>query len=466
MMKIGTAGFRGIIGDEFTKENVTKIIQCMCNIIDRENLKREVLIGYDNRFMSEVYAEWISEVLVGNNVKVKLTNTSVPTPLVSFMTKKLNLDFGVMITASHNPYFYNGLKIFSKLGREVDKRMEDIFNSEPETITEIKKVSFKDAVEQNMVEKVEYTKNFVDNIISLLKFKDNFDVKAIYNVMNGSSLNAVMELKKQLNLKNLDIVNTNRDALFNLGGPIPTEENLQEYKDFALKNKYEFAFATDGDGDRIAVFDENGKFYNGNELNALIYYFMLKEKGMNGAFVKNYSFSTIIDKIANKFGTNVVETKVGFKYVTEGLIENDALIGAENSGSEVKGHVYVKDGLVVFALLLEIIEFYKKPLSKIFDDVKKFANYDMAYIEYSFKIDNKEKIIEYLQKNDPKFTKKIAKKGTLDGFKYIFEDGTWILIRFSGTENLIRLVIEENTQKDLDKLLQESIKIVEDIAKN
>ena len=112
-MKIGTAGFRGIIGDEFTKQNVTKIIQCMCNIIDRENLKREVLIGYDNRFMSEVYAEWIAEVLVGNNVKVQITNTSVPTPLVSFMTKKLNLDFAVMITASHNPYFYNGLKIFS-----------------------------------------------------------------------------------------------------------------------------------------------------------------------------------------------------------------------------------------------------------------------------------------------------------------------------------------------------------------
>ena len=463
MMKIGTAGFRGIIGDEFTKANVTKIIQCMCNIIDRENLKREVLIGYDNRFMSEIYAEWIAEVLVANNVKAQITQTSVPTPLVSFMTKKLNLDFGVMITASHNPYFYNGLKVFSKLGREVDKRMEDIFNSEPETIEEIKTVSFKEAVENGMVEKVDYTKLYVDNIVSLLKFKDNFNVKAIYNVMSGSSLNAVMELKKQLNLKRLDIVNTHRDALFNLSGPIPTEENLEDYKEYALENKYEFAFATDGDGDRIAVFDEKGKFYNGNELNALIYYFMLKEKGMNGAFVKNYSFSTIVDKIANKFGTKVYETKVGFKYVTEALIENEALIGAENSGSEVKGHVFVKDGLVVFTLLLEIIEFYKKPLSKIFSDMKKFANYDMAYIEYSYKVEEKEKIIEYLKSNNPKFSKKIAEKGTLDGFKYIFEDGTWVLIRFSGTENLIRLVIEENSQKDLEKLLEETKEIIANI---
>ena len=463
MMKIGTAGFRGIIGDEFTKQNVTKIIQCMCNIIDRENLKREVLIGYDNRFMSEVYAEWIAEVLVGNNVKVQLTNTSVPTPLVSFMAKKLDLDFAVMITASHNPYFYNGLKIFSKLGREVDKRMEDIFNSEPETIEVVKTVEFKQAVELNMVTKVDYVKDFVNNIISLLKFKEKFDVKAIYNVMNGSSLRAVEELKKQLNLKNLDIVNTQRDALFNLDGPIPNEDKLQDYKAYALKNKYEFAFATDGDGDRIAVFDENGKFYNGNELNALMYYFMLKEKGLNGAFVKNYSFSTIVDKIANKFGTKVFETKVGFKYVTEALIENDALIGAENSGSEVKGHVFVKDGLVVFALLLEIIEFYKKPLSKIFEDVKKFADYDMAYIEYSFKIDEKQKIIDYLTNNTPNFSKKVVSKGTLDGFKFVFEDGTWVLVRFSGTENLIRLVIEENTQEDLEKLLNETINIVKSI---
>lgn len=462
-MKIGTAGFRGIIGEEFTKENVTKIIQTLCNIIKREKFKKEVLIGYDNRFMSEVYAEWISEVLAGNKIKAKITSTSVPSPLVSYITKVDNYDFGVMITASHNPYFYNGLKIFSRLGREVDKRMEDIFNSEPETIKEVKKLDYKDAVEQGFVEKVDCIKKYVNNIVSLLKFKDKFKSKVIFNVMNGSALGAITELKKQLNLKNLEIVNTNRDALFNLDGPIPNEDKLQDYKKYAMKNKFDFAFATDGDGDRIAVFDEKGKFYNGNEINALLYYFMMKEKGMRGPFVKNFSFSTIVDKIAAKFGTNVIETKVGFKYVTEALIENNALIGAENSGCEVNGHVYVKDGTVVFALILEILEYYKKPLSKIFKDVNDFAGYDMAYIEHSFKIDDKQKIIDYLNKKQPKFSKKIAQENNLDGYKYIFEDGTWVLIRFSGTENLIRVVIEENTQKDLEKLLKETVDFIKNI---
>ena len=251
--------------------------------------------------------------------------------------------------------------------------------------------------------------------------------------------------------------------MFNLDGPIPNEDKLQDYKKYAMKNKFDFAFATDGDGDRIAVFDEKGKFYNGNEINALLYYFMMKEKGMRGPFVKNFSFSTIVDKIAAKFGTNVIETKVGFKYVTEALIENNALIGAENSGCEVNGHVYVKDGTVVFALILEILEYYKKPLSKIFKDVNDFAGYDMAYIEHSFKIDDKQKIIDYLNKKQPKFSKKIAKENNLDGYKYIFEDGTWVLIRFSGTENLIRVVIEENTQKDLEKLLKETVDFIKNI---
>ena len=463
MMKIGTAGFRGVIGEEFTKENVTKIIQCLSNIIKREKFKKEVLIGYDNRFMSEIYAKWISEVFAGNGIKSNITQTSVPSPLVSYIAKVDNYDFAIMITASHNPYYYNGLKIFSKEGREVDKRLEDILNSEPETITEIKTLDYDDAVERGLISKVECTKTYVDNIVSLIKFKDKFDAKVIFNVMNGSSLNAILELKKQLKLKNLEIVNTHRDALFNLGGPIPNEEKLQDYKKYAIQNGFEFAFATDGDGDRIAVFDEKGKFYGGNEINALIYYFMIKEKGLNGPFVKNFSFSTIVDRIANKFGTEVIETKVGFKNITEALIEHNALVGAENSGCEVKGHVYVKDGLVVFALILEIVEFYKKPLSQIFKEVKAFAGYDMHYLEYSFAVEDKERIIKYLTKHKPKFAKKIVKEENLDGFKYIFEDDAWILIRFSGTENLLRVVIEENSKQELEELLNYSVDFLKNI---
>ena len=415
--------------------------------------------------MSEVFAKWICEVLAGNNVKAFITKTSVPSPLTSYATKYTKNDFGIMVTASHNPYMYNGLKLYEKEGREVDSRLEGILNSEPSTITNIRTIPFEQAKEKGLIEEADFVKPYIDNIISLIKFKEKFTTKAIFNVMNGSSLVAVEQLKKQLKLTNLDIVNTHRDALFNLDGPIPNEDKLQDYRKYAMENNYELAFATDGDGDRMAVFDEKGRFYNGNEINTLLYYFMIKEKGLSGPFVKNYSFSSIIDKLANKLGTKVVETKIGFKYVTDALIENNALIGAENSGSEISNHVYVKDGLVVFALLLEIIEYYKMPLSQIFNMLKKEAGYSMDYIEYSFAVENKQKIIDYLNKKQPKFSKKIISEGNLDGYKYLFEDGTWVHIRFSGTENLIRVVVEQNSKKELEEMLEEAKQIIADIQK-
>ena len=462
-MKIGTSGFRGIIGEEFTKENVVKISQCLCDIAIKNNFKKEVIIGYDNRFMSEVFAKWIAEAFAGNGIKSYITKTSVSTPTVSFATKITKNDLGIMVTASHNPYFYNGLKIFQKDGREVETWIENILNSDPEKIKNIKTLNFENGLKTGVIMYCDFTNEYVNSILNLITFKNVFNQKAIFNVMNGSSYEAIKCLKEKLKLKNLDIINTNRDALFNLDGPIPNEDKLQDFKDYAVKNKYDIAFATDGDGDRMGLFDEMGNFYNGNQINTLLYYFMVKEKKLKGGFVKNASFSSIIDKLSQKLNFEVFETKVGFKNITECLIKNNALVGAENSGCEINGHVYVKDGIVVFALLLEILNYYKKPLSQIFKELYKEAGYTMHYVEYSYKISDKNKVIEYLKNNTPKFSKKIVKTSNLDGFKYYFEDGSWILIRFSGTEDLIRLVIEENSKKELDKTLEETKKIVNNI---
>ena len=465
MMKIGTSGFRGVIAEDFTKENIVKIAQCLSNNILKNNFKKQVIIGYDNRFMSEIFAKWLAEIFAANNIKVNITESSVPTPLVSYATKISGNDIGVMVTASHNPYMYNGLKIFEKEGRELQPWLENVLNTEPEKITNIKKINFEEAVKRGLISYKNFTEEYIKSIVSFIKYKQNLNIKAVFNVMNGSSLCAIENLKKVLKLDNLKIINTNRDALFNLNGPIPTEDNLQNFKKFALENNYEIAFATDGDGDRMSLFDEKGNFYNGNEINTLLYYFIIKEKGLKGGFVKNASFSSIIDKLSKKLGFDVFETKVGFKNITDCLIKNKALVGAENSGCEINGHVYVKDGVIVFALLLEIINYYKMPLSEIFKNLKREAGYNMQYLEYSYKVLNKEKIIQYLTETTPKFSKKIVKTSVLDGFKYYFEDGSWLLIRFSGTENLLRLVIEENSKKDLEKTLLETKKIIEGILK-
>lgn len=464
-MRIGTSGFRGVIAQDFTKDSFCKIIQCTCDIVKKLNFNREIVVGYDNRFMSEIFAKWAVEVLCANDIKAKITDSSVPSPLISFVGKFLKNDISLMITASHNPYYYNGVKIFSKDGQDLEIYLEKLYTKQLKKVNKYKSMSFDEAKKSGKVEFCNYTKEYVKNIVNVLDYKKDIkisNIKTLFNVMNGSSFSAITELKKQLKL-DTEIVNSKRDALFGLKGPIPDESNLLDYKKYALEKKVDFAFATDGDGDRISVLDEKGNYYAGNEIASLIYYFCIKEKKMKGAFVKNYSFSLLANKLCQHFNTKLIETPVGFKYIGEQIIKNDAILGAENSGIEIAENTFTKDGLVVYALLLEIVSFYKKPLGKIIEQMKNEIGYNMYYKEISFEVKDKDKIIEFLKENNPPFDKTIAQKGVLDGVKYIFDDNSWILIRFSGTENLIRLVAECYSKKDLKNLLTKTQNFVNNI---
>ena len=452
MMKIGTSGFRGIIGEEYTKDEVCKIIECTCKIIEKQKFIKKVVIGYDNRFMSEIYARWACEVFASHGIQVVLPKGSVSSPLISFAGKFENVDISIMITASHNPYMYNGVKIFSKNGQDLELYLEEQYNKISPKIKKYEILDFVEAEKRGLIQYKDYAREFAGNMAKLLKFKIDRNLKTLFNCMNGSSVSSINELKKMLKI-NVEVLNTNRDALFNLKGPIPTEENLDDFKKYALSQKVDFAFATDGDGDRVAVYDEKGNYLSGNELASLLYYFAIKEKGLEGGFVKNYSFSTLIDYICKKYDKNLYETKIGFKYISQKMIDTSSLVGAENSGIEVMGNVYTKDGLVVYLLLLEIVSFYKMPLSKIIENMKKDVGYNLSYREFSFTVRDKNKVIKRLEREMPEFKKEVISVGHLDGFKYYFKDSTWALIRFSGTENLLRLVCEQKTKKEVDELI-------------
>jgi len=460
MMKIGTSGFRGVIGDEFCKENVCKITQCLCDILKKKNFKREVVVGFDNRFLSEMFAKWVCEVLSANGVLAKLTKTSVPSPLVSFSNRFLKNDLSVMITASHNPYYYNGLKIFSKNGQDLEFGLEKMFENMLKKVKKYKFLDFDECEKGGKVEKIDLIKDYVKSILNVLKFKEDIKIKTLFNVMNGSSFEPVLELKKRLKL-DCDIKNSERDISFGFSAPIPNEENLEEFKKIAFERKVDFAFATDGDGDRLAVFDEKGTYHNGNDICSLIYYFAVKEKKEKGDFVKNFSFSTLADRVCEKLKTEIVETPVGFKNIAQKVALCGGLIGAENSGCEVPAHTSTKDGLVVFALLLEIVNFYKKPLSEIIKNMKNEVGYNLFYKEISFSVKNREKVEEIFKNPTLNFGKNVKRIDRLDGVKYIFEDGTWLLVRFSGTENLLRLVTEQKTKSEVEKMLKFAIEFVE-----
>ena len=452
MMKIGTSGFRGIIGEDFTKENVCKIAQATCDILKKYKLKKVVSVGFDNRFMSEYFARWVVEVLSGNGVKVLFFDKAVSSPTISFAGKYFCCPLNLMITASHNPYIYNGIKLFSYDGQDLEAYLEKEYTKRVPKVKKYKTIPFEEGVENGLIEYVDCTDNFADTLVSLMKNKPNKKLKIAYNALNGSSVRLAKVVRQKLGL-NFEILNEDREPTFKFSSPLPNEDKLQEYKEYAITNKLDLAFATDGDGDRVGVFDEKGNYYAGNELSALVYYYLIKYCGKKGGFVRNYSLSQLSNLVCKTLGTDIYETKIGFKYIGQTMRNNNALVGAENSGIEILGGAWTKDGMVVFVLLVDILTYFGKPLSEIFKSLKKEVGYKMHYVEESFAVKDKQKIVNALTKQTPNFGVNVSSVETLDGFKYFFEDGGFALIRFSGTENLLRIVCEENSKKAVKEIV-------------
>lgn len=459
MMKIGTSGFRGIIGEEFCKENVCRITQSLCEVILKNNLKKEVVVGFDNRFMSEFFAEWVSEVLAKNGIFVRLTSASVPSGLVSFANRLFGNDFSVMITASHNPYYYNGIKIFCKDGQDLDLEWERMIENRLKKVKRYSSLPFEEAIEKGKIEKIDITREYVKSIKKAMKFKDKIWVKTIFNAMNGSSVDAARKLKSELKL-DCEIVGVERDVSFNFSSPLPDEERLKAFKKYVVERGVDFAFATDGDGDRLAVIDEKGNYHDGNSICSLLYYFAVKEKGRQGAFVKNFSFSTLADKVCEKLNAEVVQTAIGFKHIAREVARKKAIFGAENSGCEVFEHTSTKDALAVFAMLIEVVNFYEKPLSLIIKTLKEKVGYKLEYKEISFEVKNRKRVERNFAEAKREFFKEVESLDTLDGVKYLFKDGTWLLFRFSGTENLLRLVTEQKSKKEVEEMLDKARNLV------
>lgn len=450
MMKIGTSGFRGIIAQDFTFDAVAKIAKATCDIIKKHRFKKEVFVGYDNRFLSDKFAQHFAMVLAEGGIKVVMAPSSVTCPLVSFAGKHFGNDISVLVSASHNPYYYNGIKIFSKDGRDLEHFLEEEYNALVEHEKKIKTMDLAKARENGLFEiSSTICSDYVDNMLKNVKLSQGMkDTKTAFNCMHGSSVKIVEMLvdKKKLNC---DIINTNRDVEFEGSAPLPSEANLESFAKKVANEGYAFGFATDGDGDRVGVVDEKGNYYNANILAPMLYYYAVKMKGVSGGFVANYCFSSLGKHVCETLHTDYFETKVGFKNIGETLIANGAYMGAEENGIELSSNVYTKDGLMAYLLLLEMVSSLKKPLSEIVKDFKKHVGYNMTCYASAVKVNNKKRVEMALAKFIPNLGVKVVSVGNLDGHKYFFEDGSWLLLRFSGTEPIMRIMGEFKNKKDM-----------------
>lgn len=456
MIKFGTGGWRAIIGDDFTKANIQLLAKALCVKMEREGVAdKGVVLGYDRRFLAKEAMQWAGQVFAAEGIKASLVNKSSPTPLVMFYVMKHDLPYGMMITASHNPAIYNGIKVFTAGGRDADevqtKQIEEIIETlAPE---DVRAMGYEEAKAAGLIEEIYPLNEYLDNII------DAVDMKAIRGARLRIALDPMYGVS-ETSLKTIlltarcevETIHERHDTLFGGKLPAPNASTLRPLQNFVLDAHCDIGIATDGDADRLGVIDDTGRFLHPNDILVLLYYYLVKYKGWKGPVVRNICTTHMLDKVAERFGEKCYEVPVGFKHISAKMNETDAVIGGESSGGlTVRGHIKGKDGVYAASLLVEMIAVTGKKLSQIYKDIEEeCGSIHMEERDYKFTQEKKEEVhrILMVDKQIPELPFEVDHVSYLDGSKVYFANGGWVVARFSGTEPLIRIFCEMPTAKE------------------
>ena len=464
-IEFGTGGFRGIIGETFNKNNVQLIAQAICDLSREKKFVTPIVIGYDYRFMSDKAAEWMCEVFAANGISTLLSKEPVPSPAVMYKTKSMDNDLGIMITASHNPYYFNGVKVFQKKGKDADVVLTGQIEEKIQKVEEIKTMELDMALKSKKIKYVSFLKEYVFSIKKwILPEVYHSDIHILFDNLHSVGTRSISLLVKELGFKNFTTISKKHDPFFGHKMPNPTKENMKLDCKYLKKQKYDCIFGIDSDGDRLGLLDENGRYVNSNEILASLYYYFVKYRHMEGDIVKNCATSLLVDKVANKLGYKCHEVDVGFKNISEKMMEVDALMGGESSGGlTIRGYLYGKDSTLSSALFLEMMIVMKKKVSEIIQEVRDFASFHHVDIEEQISYKNEEKVLRYLREKSISFDEPFIERKIIDkNIKYIFANDSWVLLRCSGTEPVLRIFIEMENAEKAEKYL----KIVEEYIKD
>ena len=450
-IKFGTGGWRGIIGDDFIKSNIRLVAYAIALLArERGRDKNPVFIGYDRRFLSQPASVWVAEVLAGMGMKAILMERSAPTPLVMFLVKHNNYDFGIEVTASHNPPAYNGIKLVVEEGRDASvddtDRVERIIVEHMDD--DIPSIPLNKAMEQGLVTYMSAPFNdFLDNILAQLNVEAirRRDLRLLFDPMHGSGIYPLTVILQTARCT-VDMINSNKDAYFGGGIPAPTPGRLSELCHGVVEGNYDMGIAFDGDGDRLGVVDEHGNYLDANVILCLLYDYLHRVKGWRGPVVRNLATTHRLDRIAESFGEQCYEVPIGFKYISAAIDAYDAVLGGESSGGlTVRGHIHGKDSVYAASLFIEMVcATGLSPAQLVADLEARFGHYEMVEANLPFEAERKGEIVKTLMidKRLPEFSAKIIRVGYEDGCKVYFEDGSFVICRFSGTEPLLRIFAE------------------------
>lgn len=453
-IKFGTDGWRAIIAEEYTVDNVARVTVATSKWLKQNFDDPSVVIGHDCRFAGDLFVETAVKVFVHEGIKVKRAKGFVSTPMVSLGTVKLGCSLGVVITASHNPPSYNGYKLKSLHGGPLS----------PEKVQEIEDVIPDDhglnlkllSADTDMVEIIDLETMYVDHA------RANFDLEAIeksglnlaYDAMYGAGQNALKRL-----LPSLEFLHCENNPSFMGQAPEPIAKNLQELESFIKENgTIDCALATDGDADRIGLYNGKGEFVDSHHIILLLIHYLAKYKGMEGKVATAFSTTPRVGKMAEHYGFPYEVVKIGFKYIAGIMVEEDVLVGGEESGGiATKGHIPERDGIWMGLIIWEFMAKSGKSLDDLIREVYeivgafKFERSDLHITD-----ELKHKIIANCK--DEKYQAfgdySVKRVETIDGFKYFFDEDRWIMIRPSGTEPVLRTYAEAPTLEEVRKILK------------
>lgn len=459
-IKFGTDGWRAIIAEEFTTDNVARVAFATGEWLKKNYEKPTVVVGHDCRFAGELFMETTVKVFLSQGIHVRMARGFVSTPMISLAAKQFNCAIGVILTASHNPPSYNGFKLKAYFGGPLApwhvQEVEDII---PDVCPlDLSGISLEGALAAGQLEVVDIETRYVDHV------KKNFDIAAIensglnlvYDAMFGAGQNVLKRI-----LPNTQFLHCDHNPSFKGQAPEPIAKNLQELETYIKENgNIDCALATDGDADRIGLYNGKGEFIDSHHIILLLIHYMVKYKQMTGKVVIAFSVTPRVEKMCKHYGLEIQTTKIGFKEIASIMVEEDVLLGGEESGGiAVKGHIPERDGIWMGLIIWEFMAKSGKTLDELIEEVYeivgefKFERNDLHITE-----ELKQRIIANCKADNYKSfgPYQVSELKTIDGFKYFFDDEHWVMIRPSGTEPVLRTYAEAPTLEEVRKILKDT----------
>jgi phosphomannomutase len=463
-IKFGTDGWRAIIAKDFTVDNVARVAEATAKWLLKNKKQPSIVLGHDCRFAGELFAETVAKIFLLHDIKVFLAKDFISTPMISLGAVKLKTDLGIIITASHNPPAYNGYKIKAHyggpLGPELVQEIEDSIPGKASS--EYEGFELDAALKNGLLQIIDLENMYIEHV------QNNFDLDAIKNAkMNlayDSMYGAGQRVMKRL-FPEIYHLHADHNPGFHGQAPEPIHKNLLEFSNFIKKNKnISCGLATDGDADRIGLYDNEGNFVDSHHIILLLIHYLVKYKNLRGKVACAFSTTVKIKNMCEHYDLPMEVCKIGFKYICNIMVTEDVLVGGEESGGiAIKGHIPERDGIWMGLTIWEFMAKSGKSLKELIQEVYDITGtfwFERNDLHIDEKIKNKvlEKCRNGVYKAFGKY--KVQRIDDLDGWKFFFDDNTWLMIRASGTEPVLRTYAEGATKAIAEDILQEAKKVL------